>query len=54
MVASVVGITEAVARLNVLGLPFVSFSDARHCRGGVLCRRWDGHYGFLTADRWSR
>lgn len=39
---------EAVARLNLLGLPFLFFLDADRGRGAVLYHRYDGHYGLIT------
>lgn len=39
---------EAVDRLNLTGLPFLFFLDAERGRGGVLYRRYDGHYGLIT------
>ncbi|MFB9905415.1 ribosome hibernation promotion factor [Allokutzneria oryzae] len=39
---------EAVARLNLLGQPFLFFLDADRGRGAVLYHRYDGHYGLIT------
>ncbi len=39
---------EAVARLNLTGLPFVFYADAQTGRGHVLYRRYDGHYGLIV------
>jgi ribosome-associated translation inhibitor RaiA len=39
---------RAAERLNLLGLPFVFFVDARSRRGNVLYHRYDGHYGLIT------
>lgn len=39
---------EAVARLNLLDLPFLFFLDADRGRGAMLYRRYDGHYGLIT------
>jgi len=41
---------EAVERLNLIGLPFLFFLDRERSRGSVLYRRYDGHYGLITAQ----
>ncbi|MFD5463369.1 HPF/RaiA family ribosome-associated protein [Kitasatospora sp. NPDC127059] len=41
-------VAEAVARLDLGGLPFVFFTDAATGRGNVLYHRYDGHYGLIT------
>ncbi len=40
---------EATGRLDLTGEPFVFFVDAVTGRGGVAYRRYDGHYGLITA-----
>ncbi|HZD02332.1 MAG TPA: sigma 54 modulation/S30EA ribosomal C-terminal domain-containing protein [Actinomycetes bacterium] len=42
-------IEEATGRLDLTGEPFVFFVDATTGRGGVAYRRYDGHYGLITA-----
>jgi hypothetical protein len=39
---------DAVTRLNLAGRRFVFYLDADRARGGVLYRRYDGHYGLVT------
>lgn len=46
--APVLNTDEAVARLNLLDLPFLFFLDADRGRGAVLYHRYDGHYGLIT------
>ncbi|MFI6847769.1 sigma 54 modulation/S30EA ribosomal C-terminal domain-containing protein [Kitasatospora sp. NBC_00085] len=41
-------VADAVARLDLSGLPFVFFTDAATGRGYVLYHRYDGHYGLIT------
>jgi ribosome-associated translation inhibitor RaiA len=41
-------VTEAIARLELVGLPFVFFADPATGRGAVLYHRYDGHYGLIT------
>ncbi|MBP0450555.1 HPF/RaiA family ribosome-associated protein [Kitasatospora sp. RG8] len=41
-------VADAVARLDLSGLPFVFFTDAATGRGNVLYHRYDGHYGLIT------
>lgn len=41
--------SEAVARLDLSGEPFVFFIDPDTGRGRVLYIRYDGHYGLITA-----
>ncbi|MGW2254694.1 ribosome hibernation promotion factor [Kitasatospora sp. NPDC001660] len=41
-------VAEAVARLDLGGLPFVFFTDASTGRGNILYHRYDGHYGLIT------
>lgn len=40
---------EAIARLDTGGEPFVFHLDPETRRGRVLYRRYDGHYGLITA-----
>jgi len=40
---------EATGRLDLTGEPFVFFVDAVSGRGAVAYRRYDGHYGLITA-----
>ena len=42
-------VDEAIERLNVSGEPFVFFADRSTGEGTVVYRRYDGHYGLLTA-----
>jgi len=44
----VLGIDEAIERLDAGGEPFVFFADAASGRGNVVYRRYDGHYGLIT------
>lgn len=46
--APVLTTEEAIARLNLTGLPFVFYLDADHARGRLLYHRYDGHYGLIT------
>lgn len=39
----------AVDRLNATNEPFLFFMDVETLRGAVLYRRYDGHYGVVTA-----
>jgi ribosome-associated translation inhibitor RaiA len=41
--------TQAAARLDSTGEPFVFYRDADSGRGAVVYRRYDGHYGLITA-----
>lgn len=45
---SELAVADAVARLDLSGLPFVFFTDAATGRGNVLYHRYDGHYGLIT------
>lgn len=45
--APLLSIPEAAERLVLMGLPFVFYLDADHCRGCVLYLRHDGHYGLV-------
>jgi ribosome-associated translation inhibitor RaiA len=40
---------QAVSRLHLTGDPFLFYRDPRTGRGAVLYRRYDGHYGLITA-----
>ncbi len=40
---------EATGRLDLTGEPFIFFVDATTGRGSVAYRRYDGHYGVITA-----
>jgi hypothetical protein len=40
---------QAVARLDLTAEPFLFYRDAPSGRGAVLYRRYDGHYGVITA-----
>jgi len=40
--------SEAVARLELTGWPFVFFVDVATGRANVLYHRYDGHYGLIT------
>jgi hypothetical protein len=42
-------VDEAIARLEAGGEPFVFFSDVASGRGSVVYRRYDGHYGLVSA-----
>ncbi|MFE0459032.1 HPF/RaiA family ribosome-associated protein [Kitasatospora sp. NPDC058965] len=41
-------VAEAVARLDLGGLPFMFFTDVATGHGNVLYHRYDGHYGLIT------
>ncbi|MEU1290022.1 HPF/RaiA family ribosome-associated protein [Kitasatospora sp. NPDC005856] len=41
-------VADAVARLDLGGLPFVFFTNSETGRGNVLYHRYDGHYGVIT------
>jgi hypothetical protein len=43
-------LASAVDRLNATNEPFVFFVDVETSRGAVLYRRYDGHYGVVTAE----
>ncbi|MBN0044736.1 MULTISPECIES: sigma 54 modulation/S30EA ribosomal C-terminal domain-containing protein [Streptomyces] len=43
-----IGVTDAVARLELAGLPFVFFTDRTTGRGSVVYHRFDGHYGLIV------
>jgi hypothetical protein len=47
--APVLSESEAVARLDLGGEPFVFYLDSQSRRGSVLYLRYDGHYGLITA-----
>lgn len=47
--APVLSESEAVARLDLGGEPFVFYLDRETRRGSVLYLRYDGHYGLITA-----
>ncbi|HSR25925.1 MAG TPA: HPF/RaiA family ribosome-associated protein [Candidatus Eisenbacteria bacterium] len=46
--ARVMSEAEAVAHLDVAGVPFVFYLDPAARRGRVLYLRYDGHYGLIT------
>ncbi|WP_084510246.1 ribosome hibernation promotion factor [Nocardia lijiangensis] len=41
-------VQDAIARLELTGLPFVFFRDRASNRGSVLYHRYDGDYGLIT------
>jgi len=41
---------EAVEQMDTLRLPYLLFEDADSGRGAVVYRRYDGHYGLITAE----
>jgi len=41
-------VEEAIARLELSGMPFVFFTDPGTGRGALLYHRYDGHYGLIT------
>jgi hypothetical protein len=41
---------DAIAQLNMTDEPFVFFVEASSGRGAVLYRRYDGHYGLVSAE----
>jgi hypothetical protein len=43
-------VDNAIARLNIGGERFVFFADTVTGRGTVVYRRYDGHYGLVTAE----
>ncbi|MFF1870496.1 HPF/RaiA family ribosome-associated protein [Kitasatospora herbaricolor] len=44
-------LAEAVARIDLTGLPFLFFTDVATGRGNVLYHRHDGHFGLITPAR---
>jgi ribosome-associated translation inhibitor RaiA len=48
--APVLTAAQAVERLETRNLGFVFFADSETRRGRVIYRRYDGHYGVLTAS----
>lgn len=46
--APIIGVTEAVSRLNLSDMPFVFFRDSENDHASVLYRRYDGHYGLIV------
>jgi ribosome-associated translation inhibitor RaiA len=48
--APVLAPAQAVERLETRSLAFVFFADPETRRGRVLYRRYDGHYGMITAS----
>ncbi|MFI9415403.1 HPF/RaiA family ribosome-associated protein [Nocardia gamkensis] len=46
--APILRLQDAVARLELTGLPFVFFCDRSSNRGSVLYHRYDGDYGLIT------
>jgi len=47
MPAPRLSLTEAAARLETAGQPFLFFVDADTGRGNVIYHRYDGHYGLI-------
>ena len=45
-----IGVEDATERLNLTDDPFEFFVYASSGRGAVLYRRYDGHYGLVTAE----
>jgi hypothetical protein len=43
-------VSDALARLDATGAPFVFLADADTGRGNVVYRRYDGHYGLITPE----
>jgi ribosome-associated translation inhibitor RaiA len=41
-------VTEATARLEALGQPFLFFVDSQTGRGNLIYHRYNGHYGLIT------
>lgn len=41
---------EAIEQMDTLGLRYLLFEDAESGRGAVVYRRYDGHYGLITAE----
>jgi Sigma 54 modulation/S30EA ribosomal protein C terminus len=41
-------VTEAAARLEAAGQPFLFFINAETGRGNLIYHRYDGHYGLIT------
>ncbi|HUZ19526.1 MAG TPA: sigma 54 modulation/S30EA ribosomal C-terminal domain-containing protein [Acidimicrobiales bacterium] len=46
----ILGVDEAIERLNLTGDPFVFFRNIATGRGNVCYRRYDGHYGLIAPD----
>jgi hypothetical protein len=47
MPAPRLSVTQAAARLEAAGQPFVFFVDAETGRGNLIYHRYDGHYGLI-------
>jgi hypothetical protein len=47
--APTLDLAQAIDRFTLTGLPFLFFREAGHGRGGVLYRRYNGHYGLISA-----
>jgi hypothetical protein len=47
MPAPRLSLTEAAARLDASGQPFLFFVNAETGRGNVIYHRYDGHYGLI-------
>ncbi|MCE5289801.1 MAG: HPF/RaiA family ribosome-associated protein [Nocardiaceae bacterium] len=41
---------QAIERLELSKMPFVSFRDSESGRGSVVYHRYDGHYGLITPN----
>ncbi len=52
--APVLTLTQAIARLDWLGQPFVFFVNADTGRASLLYHRYDGHYGLVGPDDTGR
>lgn len=48
--APTMDVGEAISRLNTSDMPFLFFRDAAQDRPSVLYRRYDGHYGLISAS----
>jgi Sigma 54 modulation/S30EA ribosomal protein C terminus len=47
MPAPRLSVTEAIARLDAAGEPFLFFNNAETGRGNLIYHRYDGHYGLI-------
>jgi hypothetical protein len=47
--APTLDVTQAIERFTLTGLPFLFFQEDGRGRGGVLYRRYNGHYGLISA-----
>ena len=46
--APIIGVDQAISRLNMSDMPFIFFQDKESRLSRVLYRRYDGHYGLIV------